>query len=552
VTTDTLQAQVARQALLSEIVLLIASTPDLDRLLSGVIDQLKWVIEFDRCTLALPNVDASTYRLRTLQENRRGYPKDILDPVSLQAGISGAVVRTGSSMVFPDFASVDNRPPPADDAMEGGSIRSILCLPLVAHDKVLGAITFGRSEKQPFDEQDFKFVQSVVIHLALAVERLNQLRELQDSQERHNLAMYATREGLWDWDLRSDDLYIEPSTKELLGLPPGNMSMTPQEWQARIHPDDLSIFRDGMRAYLRGETDVFREEFRVKDRTGAFRWVLHQGFGLRDKNERVYRMAGFMGDITERKNVENELRTATQHVEEANRTKDAFLADLSHASRIPLNAIIGYSEMLSEEIEDLGEIAEHLNPDVEKIRIAGRNLLDVIDTIIDHFKIEAGLVDVEYVSFDVEELVIDIGTSVAPLIEEKHNRLEITLDPNAGTMYSDPTKVRRTVFNLLSHAAKFTENATIMLDASRQYRRDGDTISISVACTEFDAKSLQTEGASRTHSQDAPSNTAEYASPGLGLAVSQYYCDLLGGEIAFDLDPASGSIAVITLPAAAK
>ena len=162
------------------------------------------------------------------------------------------------------------------------------------------------------------------------------------------------------------------------------------------------------------------------------------------------------------------------------------------------------------------------------------------------------MVDVEYESFDVEELVIDIATSVAPLIEDKHNRLEITLDPNVGTMYSDPTKVRRTIFNLLSHTAKFTENATIMLNASRQYRRDGDAISISVACSGFDAKSLQMDGAPRAAGAGDSASTSEYAGPGLGLAVSQYYCDLLGGEIVFNADPASGSIADITLPAAAK
>jgi PAS domain S-box-containing protein len=552
VTRDTLQAQAARQTLFSDMVFSIAGSPDLETLLSDFIGKLKETIDFERCTLALFNADEGTYRIRVLQESRSGYPHDPIDSVSLESGISGAVMRTGSSMSISDVAEGDERPPPADDAMEGGSIRAIISLPLMAHGTVLGAITFGRSEKQLFDRQDVDFIDKIVMHLALSIERLNQFEELRDNQERHNLAMYASNEGLWDWDLRSDDLYISPRMKELLGLPPGNMAVTPDEWQARIHGDDLSIFRDGMRAYLRGETDIFREEFRVKDRSGAYSWVLHQGFGLRDKNDRVYRMAGSMDNITERKNADTELRTAKQHVEEANRTKNAFLADLSYALRIPLNTLIGYSEMLNEEIEDLGEAGKHLNRDLDKVRFAGRNLLDVIDTILDHFKIEAGLVDLEYESFDVEDLVVDIATSIAPLVEDKHNRLEIMLDPNVGTMYSDRTKVRRTIFNLLSHTAKFTENATITLNASRQYRRDGDTIAISVACNEFDAKSLQLAGVSPTTDEADAASPSDYGGPGLGLAVSQYYCDMLGGEIVLNPDSGSGSIAIVTLPAAAK
>jgi PAS domain S-box-containing protein len=535
VTRDTLQAQLARQDLFSEMVLAIAGAPDLDALLSDGVGKLTQIIEFDRCTLAIPNAGESTYLLHTVHEARPGYSADTLGPVSLQSGIPGAVLRTGSAVAFPDLESADERPPPGEEAMEGGSIRSILSLPLVAGDKILAAITFGRSENRPFDEQDESYLRNIADHVAAAIDRLDRIRELQDSQERHDLAMYASNEVLWDWDLRSNDLYISPQMKELLGLPPGSMSVTTEEWQTRIHPDDLSIFRDGMRAYLRGETDVFREEFRVRDRAGAFRWVLHQGFGLRDKSNRVYRMAGSMGDITGRKNAESELTAAKQSVEEASRTKDAFLADLRYALRIPLNAIIGYSELLGEELEDLGEAGKQLNVDLDKIRFSGRNLLDVIDTILDHFKIEAGLVDLECESFDVEELVIDIGTSIGPLIEDKRNRLEITIDPNVGTMHSDPTKVRRAIFNLLNHAAKFSENATIMLNVSRQYRRDGDTLAISVASSGFD-----------------PSGAGANGGPGLGLAVSQYYCDMLGGEIAFDTDAASGIVAVVTLPASAR
>ncbi|MFQ5758005.1 MAG: GAF domain-containing protein, partial [Acidiferrobacterales bacterium] len=136
------QAQAARVALLSEVVLLIAKTPDLERLLSGAINKLKWVIDFERCTLALTNENGTTYRLRTLMETRRDFSKDPLESVPIEKGIPGTVIKSGRMCFFADIAAADDKPPVSDDALEGGSIRSVLSLPLAAYNKVLGAITF--------------------------------------------------------------------------------------------------------------------------------------------------------------------------------------------------------------------------------------------------------------------------------------------------------------------------------------------------------------------------------------------------------------------------
>ena len=126
------QAQAARLAMLSEVVLLIAKTPDLDRLLSGAINKLKWVMDFERCTLALVNSDGTAYKLRTLMETRRDFSKDPLESVPIKRGIPGTVIQSGRMRFFPDVTAADDRPPVSDDALEGGSIRSVLSLPLTA------------------------------------------------------------------------------------------------------------------------------------------------------------------------------------------------------------------------------------------------------------------------------------------------------------------------------------------------------------------------------------------------------------------------------------
>ena len=131
-----LKGQLTRYGLLSEAVLLIAQTPDLERLLTGATNKLKWVLDFERCTLALINEDGASFTLRTLLETRRDVAKVNLSKVPLENGIPGDVIRTNRMRLISDLdAERDSLPPAADPAIEDGSLGTILALPLKAYDK---------------------------------------------------------------------------------------------------------------------------------------------------------------------------------------------------------------------------------------------------------------------------------------------------------------------------------------------------------------------------------------------------------------------------------
>src|SRR6266536_188605 len=153
-------------------------------------------------------------------------------------------------------------------------------------------------------------------------------------------------------------------------------------------------------------------------------------------------------------------------LEEASKHKSTFLANMSHELRTPLNAIIGYSEMLQEEADDLGE--EAFLPDLQKINAAGKHLLGLINDILDLSKIEAGRMDLFLETFEVRQLVEDVAAIVRPLIEKNGNVLDVHCPDDVGPMHADLTKVRQTLFNLLSNAAKFTDHGTITLRVRSQ------------------------------------------------------------------------------------
>jgi len=241
---------------------------------------------------------------------------------------------------------------------------------------------------------------------------------------------------------------------------------------------------------------------------------------------------------------------ARDAAESANRTKSTFLANMSHELRTPMNAIIGYSEMLLEESEDLG--VTELAPDLQKIRGAGKHLLALINDILDLSKIEAGRMTVFPEDFALPEMLREVIATIQPLVEKNGNTLVIQCPPDAGAMRSDLTKVRQTLFNLLSNASKFTEKGRITVAVERIVRETGDRIQFIIADTGIGMTSEQLGRLFQAFTQADASTTRKYGGTGLGLLISRKFCQLLGGDITVASTPGEGTIFTVDLPATFK
>jgi signal transduction histidine kinase/DNA-binding response OmpR family regulator len=240
------------------------------------------------------------------------------------------------------------------------------------------------------------------------------------------------------------------------------------------------------------------------------------------------------------------MKTAQQakaQAEEANATKSKFLANMSHELRTPLNAIIGYSEILVEEMSDL-EVPS-LIPDVQKIRGAGKHLLGLINNILDLSKVEAGKVELFPETFAIAPLMKEITDTIHPLIVKNHNTLVVNCPSDIGSMRSDVTKLRQSLFNLLSNASKFTENGTVTLTVERQ---EPDWITFLVNDTGIGMNPEQQAKLFQAFSQADASTTRKYGGTGLGLVITQQFCKLLGGEIQVESEAGQGTTFIVRLP----
>jgi PAS domain S-box-containing protein len=247
-------------------------------------------------------------------------------------------------------------------------------------------------------------------------------------------------------------------------------------------------------------------------------------------------------DITQRKQNEKELRDARDAAEASSRTKSQFLANMSHELRTPMNAILGYSEMLQEEAEEEG--LDSFTPDLQKIQNAGKHLLSLINDILDLSKIEAGKMELYLEDFDVSKTVQDVAGTVQTLVAKKSNHLAVMCPPEIGMMRGDLTKLRQSLFNLLSNAAKFTENGTIALNVRRE---DGFFV-FDVQDTGIGMTPEQIAGLFEAFSQADASTTRKYGGTGLGLAITRRFCRMMGGDTTVQSTPGTGSTFTMRLP----
>jgi DNA-binding response OmpR family regulator/nitrogen-specific signal transduction histidine kinase len=239
-------------------------------------------------------------------------------------------------------------------------------------------------------------------------------------------------------------------------------------------------------------------------------------------------------------------RTAADH---ANKAKSAFLANMSHELRTPLNAIIGYSEMLQEEVQDLGQPA--LKPDLDKIHGAGKHLLGLINDVLDLSKIEAGKMTLYLEDFDVPELVAEVAATVRPLVQKNGNKLVVQCPADLGKMHADVTKVRQTLFNLLSNATKFTERGTVRLEVKQNgspLNPQPTTLNFIVSDTGIGMTSEQLNKLFQAFTQADASTSRKYGGTGLGLVISRRFCQLMGGDITVRSQPGKGTTFTVALP----
>ncbi len=337
-------------------------------------------------------------------------------------------------------------------------------------------------------------------------------------------------------DLEGKILQANDAVSELLGFRPAEL--IEQSLSRFISPEETREFTAALREVVaKGVTRNAR--LNPRSASGETIPTTLNASALRDPDGRVIGAIGILRDM-------RELDKAREAAEIANRAKSQFLANMSHELRTPLNAIILYTELLRDEATDHG--LENFLPDLKKIHGSAKHLLALINDVLDLSKIESGKMELLLETFDVPDMIRDVVTTIQPLAQKNGNTLKVDCPEDSGGMQSDLTKVRQSLFNLLSNACKFTEGGTVRLEVVRE-QGEGGWFTFRVADTGIGMTPEHLGKLFKPFSQADPSATRRFGGTGLGLAITRHFCEAMGGTIAVESRPGVGSTFTIRLPA---
>jgi len=373
-------------------------------------------------------------------------------------------------------------------------------------------------------------------------ERKNAEMDIKDSRERLHLAIKGAGEGIWDWNINADKLYISSKIRSLTGFK-GQFIKT-NSWLRMIHPDDRDEYQTRLIRHLKGDAAPFFAECRLRHKDGGERWIRISGSALRDKNGWVYRMAGSVGDITDRITFQQQIIESKERAEIASRVKTEFLANMSHELRTPLNAIIGFSDVMLSGL--FGEIEPRYQEYIGNIRDSGSHLLGVINDILDVSRIEAGHMELRPERAIPQNL---IDTAVR-LIRDRANEADLSLTrrihKDLPDLIVDCQRIKQVLLNILSNAVKFTPPGGKITVRATMNKKGELVIAVKDTGIGMSAEDIAT--ALTPFGQVDSRLARKFEGTGLGLPLTKSFVELHDAKLHIQSEPEEGTTVSVHFP----
>ncbi|HEY9749195.1 MAG TPA: PAS domain-containing protein [Allocoleopsis sp.] len=315
----------------------------------------------------------------------------------------------------------------------------------------------------PFLDQAGKPFQYLAIRFDIT-ERRQTEQALRESEERWQLALRGNNDGIWDWDIQTNAVFLSDRYKEMLGYSPKEMPSQIEAWRDRVHPDDLSAVMQALEDHLACQTPFYIAEYRMLCKDGTYKWILSKGQALWDQEGQAIRMAGSHTDITSRKQAERQVQQLNEDLERRvmerttqlaviNQELEAFAYSVSHDLRAPLRSIDGFSQTLSERYaEQLDAKGQHY---LQRVRAATQRMGQLIDDLLNLSRVTRS--EMSWQQVDLSAIAQAIAQELQQSQPER--QVEFAIAPEL-LAYGDAHLLRIVLDNLLRNAWKFTSKHT--------------------------------------------------------------------------------------------
>jgi len=369
---------------------------------------------------------------------------------------------------------------------------------------------------------------------------------LRMDEERYRLAINATREGIWEWNIQNNQEIFSPRWCEIIGysFDDPELPHTYESWISRIHPDDHDRVISAMKNHLEKGTK-YDIDYRHRHKSGEYRWQNSIGQAVRDESGKPVKMVGCISDITERKAAEAVREELLRRIEEANRNKTQFVSDVSHELRTPLASIKGFISTIRSD----KEMDEKTRVEFMKIvEDETDRLTRIIEELLDISRIESGRLKLNIRSFDLLELVFKNMENIRKLAEERGVSVEKDVEKGIPPVYADQDKTTQIIINLLSNAIKYNKKGG---KVKVVLRKEDGFIRVEVADTGMGISENDLPHMFEKFYR-AERTSSEAPGTGLGLALTKNLVEVQGGKISVESKLNKGSKFSFSLPTKGK
>jgi PAS domain S-box-containing protein len=352
-------------------------------------------------------------------------------------------------------------------------------------------------------------------------------------------------------DGASQPTFISESVRDMLGYDAAAFLERPDFWFDHLHPEDAARLRSTPSPlWTLGKNTI---EYRFLHADGGYRWLQSGSLLVRDDAGAPFELIGYMIDVSARHEAEAALRQANAELSQANaeleraaRLKDDFLASMSHELRTPLHAVLGRAETLLEQIH--GPLSERQRHAVKSIEESGRNLLDLINDVLDLSRIEAGRMELNLAPMAIEPACRSCIAMITSAAAQKNLGVSLQIAPGLTAVLADERRMKQVVVNLLTNAVKFTpEGGAIGLDAG--WDEASGELRFTVWDTGIGIAADEITRLFKPFVQLDSKLSRKYNGTGLGLVLVERIMALHGGRVWVESEPAHGSRFIIALPA---
>jgi len=415
-------------------------------------------------------------------------------------------------------------------------VKSILAYPLYLQNHLWGFVGFDECQQNKvWTEEEISLLLTVTNDIKNALERKIYLNQFQNSELRLRLALSGAREGMWDWNLQTNEIYFTDTCFTMLGYNPDEFKNKGFKWQELIHPDDFPKVSEIFENHLKGDTDYYESMFRLKDSSGKWKWILDHGKVVeRDKENKAIRAIGTHIDISKQKEIEEQLQGLLL-------TKDKLFSIISHDLRGPIGSFMQIIELLTSDLQ--------VNPDMQtnllnELKDMSKNTFYLLENLLNWSRSQRSDIVFNPRIIIINELIDENILLISGTAGQKS--IDIRFDIQTKyTVYADYDMINLVIRNLLSNAVKFTRTGGLINIGISEQK---GFITVEIADNGVGMSPEMVEKLFTDNQFHSTYGTNHEKGSGLGLVLCKDFVQRNGGSISVESILEKGSKFIFTVP----